>query len=60
MNFIDGYRAGFYDKNQIDDFVESWHKDQQGLELWDYLGFTRNEYAKWVVDGKLPDERSYK
>lgn len=36
---------------EIDDFVGAWHSSEDGnVELWEFLGFTEQEYRAWVKD----------
>lgn len=48
ITFADRYRNG----QQIDilDEIDAWHEDAKGLELHEYLGLTREQYARWVED----------
>lgn len=32
----------------IDDFVDVWHQGGTGLPLYEFLGFTHDEYKLWV------------
>lgn len=34
----------------IDDFVEAWHKGESKLSLKRFLGMTDSEYSLWVAD----------
>lgn len=34
----------------IDDFIDRWHANPEGLPLHEYLGFDRDEYAAWLHD----------
>ncbi len=34
----------------IDDFIDRWHENPEGLPLHEYLGFDRDEYAAWLHD----------
>ena len=46
ISFIDRYFCG----QQIDihDEIDSWHKSSIDMELHEYLGLTKEQYAKWV------------
>lgn len=48
MNFVKKALAGKVMFDEIDDFVDKWHLDDQGKTLPEYLGLTREEYAVWV------------
>lgn len=40
---------------EVDDFVEKWHKTSADVSLAEYLGMTKLEYKLWVADsGVLP------
>lgn len=51
MKFIDKLISGQVKKEEINDYVDAWHdygvlcKEQ---DLWDFLGFTYEEYKIWV------------
>jgi hypothetical protein len=34
---------------EIDDAIEVWHTSNTGMELYEFLGLTREEYAKFVI-----------
>lgn len=36
--------------NLVDDMVDEWHEGDSELPLSAYLGFTHEEYARWVED----------
>lgn len=36
--------------DELDDFIECWHTSASDLELREYLGFSRDEYALWISD----------
>ncbi len=38
---------------EIDDFIELWHKNDSDKELHDFLGMTWEEYSAWVADGSI-------
>ena len=40
----------------IDNFVDAWHDNSLGMNIYDYLGMTRQEYALWV---ERPDALSF-
>ncbi len=48
MTFIDKVLAGEEFEDQIDNYIETWHREPNDLELHDYLGLTEQEYALWV------------
>ena len=38
---------------EIDDFIELWHKDDSDKELHDFLGMSWEEYLAWVADASI-------
>lgn len=49
-NFINKCLTGDALLDDIDDYIDAWHRDDGGLSLYDFLGMTRNEYSCWVQD----------
>lgn len=49
------YRDGTLTEDGIDVLVERWHSGDEGsnIELHEYIGFTQEEYADWVMQ-RLP------
>lgn len=48
MSFVDLCLDGDVLEDEIDDFVERWHEDEETpLELHEYLGMTWEEYSLW-------------
>lgn len=47
---IDRYISGEITDADIEAMVENWHSGHEGnsISLHEYLGFERDEYAKWV------------
>lgn len=39
------------DKNNIDDCVEYWHKNETGQSLQEFLGLSDSEYEAWLQKG---------
>ena len=51
MNFIWKCLTGRAKPEQIDDYVEDWHKNPNtALILSEYLGMSHEEYTKWVLN----------
>lgn len=52
MTFVDYCLENPEEKPDIDEWVDRWHHGDgaEGQELWDFLGFTREEYGEWVRD----------
>ncbi len=42
------YVEGRVTADEIDDFIHTWHKGGTGMSLHDFLGLSREEYARWV------------
>lgn len=42
--------------DEVDDKIDAWHFDGAGTDqtLWEYLGWTEEEYTKWAVTGTKP------
>lgn len=34
--------------DEVGDFVEKWHNSPSGIEIYEYLGMTWEEYSLWV------------
>nr|WP_314877467.1 hypothetical protein [uncultured Pseudomonas sp.] len=51
MSFIDDCLAGNAFLDEIDDFIDQWHEGVSGvgLELYQYLGMSREEYSFWMT-----------
>lgn len=50
MNFVDLCLSGDVLEDEIDDFVENWHEDEDTTqELHDYLGMSWEEYSVWAA-----------
>lgn len=46
--FLEQVRAGTATAEEIDDFVERWHEGEGGESLREFLGFTVEEYGRWL------------
>lgn len=49
-NFITDCINGDALMSEVDDYIEKWHKGDTGVDLHDYLGMTKKEYALFVED----------
>jgi hypothetical protein len=50
MNFVDLCLSGDVLEDEVDDFVESWHEDENSTqELHEYLGMSWEEYSVWAT-----------
>ena len=50
LTFVEACLAGSEDPDNIDDFVDRWHRGGTGVELWEFLGMSRDEYGRWVTE----------
>jgi hypothetical protein len=48
--FIQLYMNGEVLPEDIDEFVDAWHQDQDRKEIFEYLGMTKQEYSIWLHD----------
>ena len=54
-NFIEKCLSREADPEDIDEFIDQWHENPGHQALHEFLGMTRNEYARWIADaGALP------
>lgn len=52
--FVDAYLNNEVKVEQIDDFIDNWHKNRDiKIPLAEYLGFTEQEYAWWVREDDI-------
>lgn len=49
-NFIQSCLEGNSFLDEVDDFVEEWHKSDSKLQLHEYLGMTQEEYSFWLTN----------
>lgn len=52
-NFIELCLNGDRLPEEIDDFVDEWHQQPNGLELRQALGMTKSEYNLWMLDANV-------
>lgn len=52
-NFIGLCLKGRVLLDEIDDYVEKWHKSAPNQSLHDFLGMTWDEYSLWVADNDI-------
>jgi hypothetical protein len=50
--FLDKVVAGTATPDQIDDYVDRWHRNPGRHSLPEYLGLTPREYHRWVWDAR--------
>src|ERR1044072_7492332 len=39
---------------EIEARIDKWHEEDHPVELWQFLGWTREEYGHWVEVGEIP------
>ena len=44
------FMRGEASADQIDDYIDAWHRSRSKLLLPAYLGMTKEEYAAWLED----------
>jgi len=49
-NFITDCINGDALMSESDDYIEKWHNSDAGVDLHDYLGMTKKEYALFIED----------
>lgn len=55
--FVELYKAGEVNVDDIDNFVDEWHNTNNGNQpLHRYLGMTWRQYVKWVLYKLTLDE----
>jgi hypothetical protein len=49
--FLQKFIDGEANSNEINDYVDEWHEEfEDGVELYEFLGFTKEEYKSWAED----------
>jgi len=48
--FLDRYLNGEVLAEDIDDFIDLWHGNPAGEEIYDFLGMSKAEYSLWLRD----------
>jgi hypothetical protein len=48
--FLDRYLNGEVLAEDIDDFIDLWHKNPKGQEIYEFLGMSEQEYSLWLRD----------
>jgi hypothetical protein len=58
MNYVAYCLENPEETPDIDEWVDRWHHGDaaDGEEIWEFLGFTREEYAEWVRDPSYADK----
>lgn len=55
--FMEKYRKFEVNSNDIDVYVEEWHKSESQDQLWEHLGMSRDEYVAYLTSGRLPERQ---
>jgi len=56
QTFIERYLIEEARPEEIDDYVDTWHSNPDGLELHEFLGMSKEEYELWLRNpDALPD-----
>jgi len=56
QTFLDRYIAGKTRREEIDDYVDAWHGNPGQMELHEFLGMSKQEYAQWLRNPDALDE----
>ena len=48
--FLDLYLNGEVLAEDIDDYIDAWHAKSEGESIYDFLGFSKEEYSLWLRD----------
>jgi hypothetical protein len=48
--FLERYLNGEVLAEDIDDFIDLWHENPEGREIYEFLGMSEQEYSLWVRD----------
>lgn len=49
-NFIEYCCVGTALPSEINEYIDFWHSNQSSDKLHEYLGMTKEEYARWMKD----------
>lgn len=49
--YAEALREGLIQVDEIDDYVEYWHKHDTGNSLEEFLGMTKTEMVQWIKNG---------
>lgn len=54
--FVEAYRAGEVEIENVHDYVEYWHTHDTGNDLYQFLGMTKTQFSDWIKrsDDALP------
>lgn len=61
MKFIQLYIENKVNENDIDEYINEWHNSLNQESIYDFLGMTLDEYARWLYNPniliKIKEER---
>lgn len=49
--FVEAFKLGLVNEDDIDYYVEEWHNKKSNQKLSDFLGMNEQDYYKWVNEG---------
>jgi len=52
-SFIQKCLSSEANPEDIDDFIDQWHENPGNQTLYEFLGMTRNDYARWIADSSV-------
>lgn len=52
-NFIEKCLSREAAPEDIDDFIDQWHENPGHQALHEFLGMTRDDYARWIADASV-------
>jgi len=50
QRFLDLYLEGHLSADDINDSIDAWHAGSGEQPIYDFLGMTEEEYARWLRD----------
>ena len=52
--FVEMFQRGECTADDIDVYIDKWHDEYNGpLALYEYLGMTKQQYDRWLVDSNM-------
>ncbi|MCU0688535.1 MAG: hypothetical protein MUE97_02165 [Phycisphaerales bacterium] len=52
-NYVERCLSGDASLEDLDDAIQEWHEAETSLEIWDFLGMTKDEYARICEDRRM-------
>lgn len=57
--FMDLYRIGDVEEDDIDDYIDEWHRNSSiDIPIYTFLGLTRAQYDYWIETNELPNQEN--